>query len=68
VTNPIHVILLFCLFGVFILPAVLVARLAERRGRHFTVYLIASLLVTWVVPLLAVMVLPDRRRDTSLRR
>jgi len=30
--------------------------------RSFTVYLLASLIVSWVVPLIAVLVLPDRRK------
>jgi hypothetical protein len=32
------------------------------QGRSFTVYLLASLIVSWVVPLIAVLVLPDRRK------
>jgi hypothetical protein len=61
-SNPIHVVLLLVLLAGFVVPAILVARLAHRRGRSFTVYLLASLIVSWVVPLIAVLVLPDRRK------
>jgi drug/metabolite transporter (DMT)-like permease len=59
-SNPIHIVLLLALLACFVLPSVLVARLADRRGHSFAVYLIASLLVSWIVPLLALLVLPDR--------
>jgi len=55
-TNPIHVVLLLVLLSVYLVPAVLVGRLADRRGRSFTVYLIASLIVGWIIPLVAVLV------------
>jgi hypothetical protein len=59
-SNPIHILLLLVLLACFVLPAILVARLGDRRGRSFAVYLIASLIVGWIVPLLALFVLPDR--------
>ena len=61
-SNPIHIVLLLVLLACFVIPAVLVARLADRRGRSFAVYLIASLIISWIVPLLALLVLPDRGR------
>lgn len=61
--NPIHDVLLLALLVCFVLPAVLVARLADRRGRSFAGYLIVSLIVSWIVPLLALLVLPDRSRS-----
>ena len=62
-SNPIHLLALIVVLLCFVVPAVLVARLADRRGRSFAVYLIASLIVSWVVPLLALLVLPDRGRS-----
>jgi MFS family permease len=62
-SNPIHLLALIVVLLCFIVPAILVARLADRRGRSFAVYLIASLIVSWVVPLLALLVLPDRSRS-----
>jgi MFS family permease len=64
-SNPIHIVLLIILLLCFVVPAVLVARLADRRGRSFAVYLIASLIVSWIVPLLALLVLPDRNDGVS---
>lgn len=63
-SNPVHIVLLLVLLACFVIPAVLVARLADRRGRSFAVYLIASLVISWIVPLLALLVLPDRGRTT----
>jgi MFS family permease len=63
VSKPIHLLALIVVLLCFVVPAVLVARLADRRGRSFAVYLIASLIVSWVVPLLALLVLPDRGRS-----
>lgn len=64
-SNPIHLVLFLVLIGGFVVPAILVARLADRRGHSFAVYLIASLVVSWVVPLIAVLVLPDRRKGSQ---
>jgi MFS family permease len=60
-TNPIHILLLVALVFGYVLPALLVGRLAERRGRSFTVYLVASLIVGWVIPLIAVLIFSNRR-------
>ena len=59
-SNPIHVVLLLALVGLFIVPAVLTARFAQRKGRSFAVYLVASLLIGWPVPLLVALVMPNR--------
>jgi hypothetical protein len=59
-TNPIHVVLLLALIAFFIVPAVLTAQFAARKGRSFAVYLIASLLIGWPVPLLVALVMPGR--------
>ena len=59
-SNPIHLIALLAVLAIFVVPAILVARLAERRGRSLAVYLIASLLVGWIVPLIVLLILPAR--------
>jgi hypothetical protein len=60
-SNPIHVALLIALLAFWIVPAVLVARLADRKGRSFGVYLVVSLIIGWLIPLIAALVVPDRR-------
>ena len=61
-SNPIHVTLLIALIAVWIVPSVLVARLAERKGRSFGIYLVAALLIGWLIPLIAALILPTRSR------
>jgi hypothetical protein len=41
-------------------PAVLVAKLAERKGRPFALYLIASLIIGWIIPLIAAVIVRPR--------
>jgi hypothetical protein len=60
-SNPIQVILLLVLIVLWIGPAVVAARLAERKGRSFAVYLIASLIIGWPIPLIAALIVPTRR-------
>jgi hypothetical protein len=59
-SNPVHVVLLLALIAFFIGPGVLTAQFAARRGRSFAVYLIASLLIGWPIPLIAALILPRR--------
>jgi hypothetical protein len=59
-SNPIHLVLLLALIAFFIVPAVLTAQLAARKGRSFAIYLVASLLIGWPVPLLVAVVMPSR--------
>jgi hypothetical protein len=59
-SNPIHVVLLLALLGLWIVPSVLTGRLAERKGRSFGVYLVASLLIGWLIPLIAALIVRDR--------
>jgi hypothetical protein len=51
--------LIFLLLFWFI-PALIVAKLAERKGRAFAVYLIASLIIGWVIPLIAALIARPR--------
>jgi small-conductance mechanosensitive channel len=51
------------LLGVLFLwlaPALLVARLAQRKGRPFALYLIVSLVVGWPLTLLAALIVRPR--------
>ncbi|HEY4452456.1 MAG TPA: hypothetical protein VGN13_12785 [Solirubrobacteraceae bacterium] len=63
-SNPIHVVmLLLVLVVIWIGPAILAGRIAERKGREFAVYVIAGLIVGPLVLLIS-LVLPRRRRLT----
>jgi hypothetical protein len=55
-SNPMHIVLLLGLIAFLIVPAVLTARLAGRKGHSFAVYLVASLLIGWPVPLLVALI------------
>jgi threonine/homoserine/homoserine lactone efflux protein len=57
--NPLHIVTLLIVFVIFwIGPAVLVARLAARRGRCFACYLVAGLIFGWIFSaILAVFIL-----------
>jgi hypothetical protein len=59
-SNPIHLLALIVVLALYFGPALLAARLAERKGRSFAVYLLASLLIGWPIPLIAALVLPRR--------
>jgi hypothetical protein len=61
-SNPIHLVLLIALIAFWVVPAVLTARLAERKGRSFGVHLVAALLIGWLIPLIAALILPRRSR------
>jgi hypothetical protein len=58
--NPMHLVLLVALIAFFVGPAVLTAQFAARKGRSFAVYLVASLLIGWPVPLLVAILTPGR--------
>ncbi len=60
-SNPVHVGLLFGLLVLWIGPAVLAGKLADRKGRSLPVYVIAGLIVGPLILLIA-LVLPRRRR------
>jgi hypothetical protein len=47
---------------VWIGGVVLVARLAERKGRSFAVYFVASLILGWWLPLLAALIVRRPRK------
>lgn len=55
-SNPYHVAILLVVVVVWIGGAVLVGRLAERKGRSFAVYFVASLILGWWLPLLAALI------------
>ena len=60
-TNPIHLLALVAVLAFWIGPAFLVARVADRKGRSFAAYLIASLMIWWPIPLLIALVVPRRQ-------
>ena len=64
-SNPIHWLLLLLLVVFYIGPAILAGRVAERKGRSFVAYLIASRLVGWPIPLLLAVVVPRGSRAAS---
>jgi hypothetical protein len=59
-SNPIHVVLLIVLLVFWVGPAVLAGKIAERKGRSFSVYLVASLVIGWPIPLIAALIVPRR--------
>lgn len=63
-----NAVLLVTLAITWIIPAVLVARVAERRGRSFTLFLIAALFMLWPIVLLVALVLPRGSKGRSSQR
>jgi hypothetical protein len=55
-----HAFGLLGLLVLWLVPAVLVARLAARKGRPFALYLIASLILPWPLVLLAALIIRPR--------
>jgi small-conductance mechanosensitive channel len=61
-SHPIHdVFFLIVLVALWILPALLTARLAQRKGRSFAAFLAACLLIGWPIPLIVALVMPTDR-------
>lgn len=58
-------VFLTTLVVVWLGPAVLVAKLAQGRGRDFTTFLLVSLIVPWPLMLLIVLVLPGREGSSA---
>jgi hypothetical protein len=64
VVNVIHdIALLVTLAFIWWIPAVLVARLARRRGRSFESILVAALVIPWPVVLLIILAVPRRNEQ-----
>jgi hypothetical protein len=60
-THPIHdAFFALALIVFWILPAILTARLAHRKGRSFAIFLIVSLVIGWPIPLLVALIMPTR--------
>jgi hypothetical protein len=65
-SHPIHDAAFLVVFlGFWIVPAVLTARLAARRGRSFGVFLIIALLVGWPIILIVTLIMPARDKRTD---
>jgi len=61
--SAVHVVFLVVVAVLlYVGPAFLVARLAERKGRSYGVYLVASLVIGWLFVLIVVLVIRDRSR------
>jgi hypothetical protein len=61
--SAVHVVFLVVVAVLlYVVPAFLVARLAERKGRSYGVYLVASLVIGWLFVLIVVLVIRDRSR------
>jgi hypothetical protein len=60
-SNPIHLAALLGIILLWLIPTILTARLAERKGRSFAVYLVVSLLIGWPIPLIAALILRPRK-------
>ena len=59
--TPIHDVFVVAVVAVvWIIPALLVARLAERKGRNFAAFLVAALFIPWPITLVVVIALPAR--------
>lgn len=55
--------LLVTLAIIWLIPALLVARLAQRRGRSFEPFLIAALVIPWPIVLLVTLAMPRRNEQ-----
>jgi hypothetical protein len=65
-SNPIHdAVFLIVVIFFWLIPAVLIARLAARKGRSFALFLIGSLVIPWPVSLTVALVMPARRDQAS---
>ena len=53
---------------IWVIPAIVVARLADRRGYSFGVFLIVALVIPWPVTFLIVLAMPRRSDRSSTRR
>lgn len=60
-SNPIHDVVLLVVLAVWIGPAYLAGRVANRKGRRFGLYMVAGLLIGPLV-LLGTLLLPRSRR------
>lgn len=60
-SNPIHLVLLLVVLGVYFAQAYLAGRVADRKGRSFALYVIAALIVGPLV-LVGALLLPRSRR------
>jgi hypothetical protein len=68
-SHPIHdaafVVGFIVVCALWVIPAVLTARLAERKGRNFALFLIAGLVIGWPIPLVVALVMPTRDGRTA---
>jgi hypothetical protein len=66
-SHPIHdAAFLIVLILFWLIPAVLIARLARTKGHSFGLFLIASLVIAWPIPLIVALVMPARHDRAAL--
>ncbi len=58
--NPVHLLLLLMLVAAWLGPALLVARLAQRKGRSYALFLTGGLVVGWLFDAVAGVMLASR--------
>lgn len=63
--DPVHVILLVVLVAFWVVPAVLVARLAQRKGRSFALFMLGGLLIGWLFDVIAAVLLVAARPSSG---
>lgn len=55
----------FVILAIYILPSVLVARYAANKGHSFAVFLIVSLLFSWLIALIIAVVMQDKTKQVA---
>lgn len=58
--GPMEVVLLGVLLLLWLLPALLVGRFAESRGRSFALFFLTSLVISWAISLVVLLILGQR--------
>jgi hypothetical protein len=62
-----HVYGLLGILFLWLLPTILVVRIASRKGRPGWLYLIVSLIIGWPIPLIAALIVRPRPSDRRSR-
>jgi len=64
-SDPVHLVLVVALVAFWVVPAMLVARLAQRKGRSFALFMIAGLLIGWLFDAIAAVLLIAARPSSD---
>lgn len=66
VESWVYIVFMLAFFGLFwVLPAFLVAKAAKNKQRSFVGFLIVSLIIGWIIPLLVVLVMKQNPKSNS---